>query len=123
MDPLQFPRMEEIQINTSVLVFSLAISLFAGFIFGVLPALQAARGNVNDSLKEGARESAGGARLRTRNLLVILETALGVVVVIGAGLLLRSFLILDSVPLGFQRRGVLTFRVIPRGGKYSQLAG
>ncbi len=123
LSPPHIPRMDEIQINISVLVFSLAISLLAGFIFGVLPALQAARGNVNDSLKEGARESAGGARLRTRNLLVILETALGVVVVIGAGLLLRSFLILERVPLGFQPQNVLTFRVIPRGERYSQLAG
>src|SRR2546430_1610068 len=123
LSPPHIPRMDEIQINTSVLVFSLAISLFAGFIFGVLPALQAARGNVNDSLKEGARESAGGARLRTRNLLVILETALGVVVVIGAGLLLRSFLILERVPLGFQPQNVLTFRVIPRGERYSLLTG
>jgi len=123
LSPPHIPRLDEIQVDASVFVFSLAISLLAGFIFGVLPALHAARGNVNDSLKEGTRESAGGARLRTRNLLVILETALGVVVVIGAGLLLRSFLILESVPLGFQPRGVLTFRVIPRGEKYSQLAG
>ena len=123
LSPPHIPRTDEIQINISVLVFSLAISLLAGFIFGVLPALQAARGNVNDSLKEGARESAGGVRLRTRNLLVILETAFGVVVVIGAGLLLRSFLILERVPLGFQPQNVLTFRVIHRGERYSQLAG
>ena len=123
LSPPHIPRTDEIQINTSVLVFSLTISLLAGFIFGVLPALQAARGDVNDSLKEGARESTGGARLRTRNLLVILETALGVVVVIGAGLLLRSFLILERVPLGFQPQNVLTFRVIPRGERYSLLTG
>ncbi len=123
LSPPHIPRMDEIQIDTSVLVFSLAISLLSAFIFGVLPALQATRANVNDSLKEGARESAGGARLRTRNLLVILETALGVVVVIGAGLLLRSFLILERAPLGFQPQRVLTFRVIPRGERYLQLAG
>ncbi|PYU65539.1 MAG: hypothetical protein DMG49_23995 [Acidobacteria bacterium] len=123
LNPPHIPRMDEIHIDTSVLFFSLAISVLAGFIFGVLPALQATRDNINDSLKEGARESAGGASLRTRNLLVILETALGVVVVIGAGLLLRSFLILERVPLGFQPRSVLTFRIIPRGERYSQLAG
>src|SRR2546430_1412755 len=59
----------------------------------------------------------------TLKLLVILETALGVVVVIGAGLLLRSFLILERVPLGFQPQNVLTFRVIPRGERYSLLTG
>src|SRR5207253_10783389 len=123
LNPPHIPRMDEIHIDTSVLFFSLAISVLAGFIFGVLPALQATRDNINDSLKEGARESAGGASLRTRNLLVILETALGVVVVIGAGLLLRSFLILERVPLGFQPQNVLTFRVIPRGERYSLLTG
>jgi putative ABC transport system permease protein len=122
LSPPHIPRMDEIQMNTPVLVFSVTISLLAAFIFGVLPALQATHDNVNDSLKEGARESAGGARLHTRNLLVILETALGVVVVIGAGLLLRSFLILECVPLGFRPQSVLTFRVIPRGERYSQLA-
>ena len=122
LSPPHIPRMDEIQINNPVLVFSVAISLLAAFIFGVLPALQVTRDDVNDSLNEGARESAGAARLSARNLLVILETALGVVVVIGAGLLLRSFLILERVPLGFQTQGVLTFRVIPRGERYSQLA-
>src|SRR5882762_6976372 len=123
LNPPHIPRIDEIGIDTPVLVFSLTVSLLAGFIFGVLPALQSTRENVNASLKEGTRESAGGAPLRTRNLLVILETALGVVVVIGAGLLLRSFLILERVPLGFQPQSVLTFRVIPRGDKYLQLAG
>ncbi len=123
LSPPHIPRMDEIQINAPVLVFSVTISLLVAFIFGVLPALQATRDNINDSLKEGARESAGGARLHTRNLLVIFETALGVVVVIGAGLLLRSFLILERAPLGFQTKSVLTFRVIPRGERYSQLTG
>jgi len=123
LSPPHIPRMDGIHINISVLAFSLAISLLAGFIFGGLPALQATRDSMNDSLKEGTRESARGARLRTRNLLVVLETALGVVVVIGAGLLLRSFLILERVPLGFQPQSVLTFRVIPRGERYLPLAG
>src|SRR5258708_2646886 len=77
LSPPHIPRMDEIQMNTPVLVFSVTISLLAAFIFGVLPALQATHDNVNDSLKEGARESAGGARFRTRNPLLVLETALG----------------------------------------------
>jgi putative ABC transport system permease protein len=123
LNPPHIPRMDEVQIDTSVFVFSLVISLLAGFVFGVFPALQATRDTLHQTLKEGTRESAGSARLRTRNLLVILETALGVVVMIGAGLLLRSFLILERAPLGFQPQGVLTFRVIPRGERYAQLAG
>jgi putative ABC transport system permease protein len=93
-----------------------------GLVFGAVPALEAARGSVQDTLKGGARESATGSRLRMRNLLVILETALGVVVVIGAGLLLRSFLRIEQLSLGFQSQGILTFRVIPRGERYSQMS-
>jgi predicted permease len=113
------PRTEEFSVSAPVLLFSLGISLMAGLIFGVSPALQAIRGNVQDTLKSGSRESAASSRLRTRSLLVILETALGFVVVIGAGLLVRSFVRIEQVPLGFQPEGVLTFRVIPRGERYS----
>jgi putative ABC transport system permease protein len=123
LSPPHIPRMDEIQLDLSVLLFSLAISVFAGLLFGVLPALQATRDNLNQSLKEGARESTAGARLRTRSHLVVFETALGVIVVIAAGLLLRSFILLESVPLGFQPQSVLTFRVIPRGDKYSTPSG
>jgi predicted permease len=116
------PRTEEFSLSAPVLLFSLTISLMAGLIFGVSPALQAVRGNIQDTLKSGSRESAASSRLRTRSLLVVLETALGFVVVIGAGLLVRSFLGIERVQLGFQPRGVLTFRVIPRGERYSQSA-
>jgi len=123
LSPPHIPRMDEIHLDTSVLLFSLGISLFAGVLFGALPALQATRDNVSQFLKEVARESSAGAHLRTRALLVVLETALGVIVVIAAGLLLRSFLLLESVPLGFQPQSVLTFRVIPRGERHSQPSG
>src|SRR5439155_3029327 len=73
LSPPHIPRMDEIQINASVLLFSVAISFLAAFTFGVLPALHATRGDVNESLKAGARESAASAGLRARNLLVILE--------------------------------------------------
>ncbi|HEY4818173.1 MAG TPA: ABC transporter permease, partial [Candidatus Acidoferrum sp.] len=116
------PRAEEFSLNVPVLIFSIALSILAGIVFGVGPALQAARGSVHETLKSGIRESATGSRLRTRSLLVVLETALGAIVVIGAGLLLRSFLRIEHVPLGFDPQGILTFRVIPRGERYSQLS-
>jgi len=116
------PRAEELSLSSPVLLFSLAISLAAGVIFGISPASGANRGNVQDALKSGSRESGVASRLRTRSLLVVLETALGFVVVIGAGLLVRSFLHIEQVRLGFQPEGLLTFRVIPRGGKYSQIS-
>jgi putative ABC transport system permease protein len=114
------PRTDEFTLNTTVLVFSATIAIFAGLISGLAPALQTVRGNVQDTLKSGSRESAAGSPLRLRNLLVVVEMGLGVVVVIGAGLLLRSFLQIEHVPLGFEPQGVLTFRAIPRGEKYSQ---
>ena len=115
------PRTDEFTLNTPVLAFSVAIAIFAGLISGLAPALQAGRESVHDTLKAGGRESVAGSPMRMRNVLVILETALGVVVVIGAGLLFRSFLRIQQVPLGFQPQGVLTFRAIPRGQKYSDL--
>jgi predicted permease len=116
------PRSEEFSLNGPVLVFSVVLSILAGIVFGVGPALQAARGSVHETLNSATRESSTVSRLRTRNLLVVVETALGAIVVIGAVLLLRSFLSIEHVPLGFQPQGVLTFRVIPRGDRYSQLS-
>lgn len=115
------PRAEEFNLNGPVLIFSVALSILAGIVFGVGPALQASRGS-HETLKSGIRDSSTRASLHTRNLLVVLETALGVIVVIGAGLLLRSFLRIEHAPLGFQPQGILTFRVIPRGERYSQLS-
>ena len=112
------PRTEEFRLSAPVLLFSLAISVMAGLLFGVSPVFQAVRGDVQETLKSGSRESASASKLRTRSLLVVLETALGFVVVIGAGLLVRSFLRIEQVQLGFQPQGVLTFRVIPRGERY-----
>ena len=116
------PRTEEFILNGPVLLFSIVLSILAGIVFGVGPALQSVRGSVHETLKSGTRESSTGSRLRTRNLLVVLETALGAIVVIGAVLLLRSFLSIEHVALGFQPQGILTFRVIPRGERYSQLS-
>ena len=116
----RLPRTEEFSLNASVFVFGIVIAIFVGLISGLAPALQAGRESVHETLKSGSRESTAGSRLGVRNLLVIVETALGVIVVIGAGLLLRSFLRIEQTPLGFQPQGVLSFRAIPRGQKYSQ---
>ena len=116
------PRTEEFSLDAAVLAFSFAVAILAGLVSGLAPALQTGRANLHDTLRSGSRESAIGPRLRGRSLLVIVETAVGVVVVIGAGLLLRSFLRIEQIPLGFQPRGVLTFRVIPRGQGYSDFS-
>ena len=120
--PPGLPRLGEIGVNVPVLLFCLAISLAAGLIFGATPSLQVPNRNTQESLKAGAGESASRSRLHARRVLVVAETALGVIVLAGTGLMLRSFLLLEQTPLGFQPTGVLSFRVIPRGEEYAQLA-
>ncbi len=122
LSPSDLPLFGSIGVNGPVLVFTLLISTFAGLAFGIWPALFATRYNVHDGLKEGARETAGGPGQKMRSSLVVAEIALGVVVLVGAGLMLRSFLLLEKAPLGFQTEGLLTFRVIPRAEKYSSLS-
>lgn len=114
-------NLAEVQLNTVVGAFNLGVSLLAGLIFGLFPAFQSARGEVVGKLKEGSRDSASIGRVRTRGFLVVVEMALGVIVLIGAGLLLRSFLRLEQIPLGFRPDNVLTLRVILRGPRYSGL--
>ena len=119
VSPPDLPRLAEIGVNGSVLAFSLALSALTGMVFGIAPALQASRQDVQGFLKEGARESAPRSSVVMRHLLVAAEIALGVIVLIGAGLLLRSFVRLGEVRLGFQPRNVLTQRVILRGANYA----
>src|SRR5262249_25733409 len=116
------PRLDEVQVNGAVLGFIFAVSAVAGLASGVAPAWQASRGALHEALRQGVGESAGGARLRTRNLLVLFEAGLGTIVLVGAALLLRSFVALEHVPLGFEPEGVLSFRVIPRGRQDSEVA-
>jgi putative ABC transport system permease protein len=106
------PRLDTVHIDTTVLLFTLGLSLVTGIAFGLIPALQAANTNLNKALKEGARSFGSGLRPhRLRNSLVVLETALSLVLLIGAGLMLRSFERLLRVNPGFNPEGVLTLRV------------
>jgi len=100
---------EAIGIHGPVLVFTLVASCAAGLIFGIVPALSAARPNVNDHLKEGLRGSTTGRRRRVQSLLLVSETALTVLLLVTTGLLLRSFVnASESVP-GFNKENVLVF--------------
>jgi len=104
------PRLNEIGLDVSVLAFTLAISLLTGLLFGLAPLLHLTAGNVTAALREG-RATAGSARYRLRKLLVVGEIALAVVLVVGAGLMLRSFAALQNVDTGFEHDGLLTFRL------------
>ncbi|HKC86998.1 MAG TPA: ABC transporter permease [Blastocatellia bacterium] len=110
--PPDLVNLSQVKINVAVLGFTLGISLLTGVIFGLAPALAATRLNLHESLKEGGKNTGGGLRThRLRNSLVILEVALAIVLLICAGLLIRSFARLQGVDPGFNAHDVLTMRV------------
>ncbi|HEV2864454.1 MAG TPA: ABC transporter permease [Pyrinomonadaceae bacterium] len=122
MMPEGFPRVEGVGIDLPVLSFTLLVSVATGVLFGLAPAVQFTKpDDVHASLKESARGSSGGARRsRLRSLLIVSEVALSLVLLVGAGLLFRSFLRLSAVELGFRPQQVLTFRVSPSGTNFRQ---
>ena len=109
LSPADLPRIDEVNINAGVLAFTFAITALTGILFGLVPALRASNINLTQSLKEGSRSVAGGAaRQRLRNLIIVAEIALSLVLLIGAGLLMRSFLRLAQVNPGFDPHNTLT---------------
>ncbi len=111
------PRVAEIGVDWRVLLFALGASLATGLLFGLAPAWQARHVDVNTALKETAGKS-GSARGRLRGALVVTEIALSLALLIGAGLLIRTFSYLLSVAPGFDPHQVLTFQVALRGDRY-----
>jgi len=121
--PENLPRLTEIGVDARALLFTLGVSLVTGIVFGLLPAWSAARGGVNDSLKEGGRSStAGGARQRVRSVFVIGEFAVALVLLVGAGLLIKTFWNLRSVAPGFNPDHLLTMRVELPETRYKEVA-
>ncbi|HYN84821.1 MAG TPA: ABC transporter permease [Pyrinomonadaceae bacterium] len=104
----------QIGLDSRVLLFTLGASVVTGIVFGLAPALQASKPDMNESLKEGERGSTGG-RSRLRSALVVTEVALSLVLLVGAGLMVRSFLRLLEVNPGFDAQGVVTMHMqVPR---------
>jgi predicted permease len=123
MNPGNIPRLEDIAINSSVLVFTIGVSLATGILFGVAPVWRAIKVDLNTSLKAGGRsgQSDGGLYLKKhslRGLLVVSELTLSLMLLIGAGLLIRSFVRLQNVAPGFTTDHVLTMEVAATGKKY-----
>ena len=118
LKPANLPRLSDVRIDGTVLLFALGVSLFTGIFFGIVPALSASRVNLSDALKEGGRSQGGSiGRSRLRRVLVVGELAIAVVLLIGAGLLIRSFLLLRSVRPGFDPSNVVTMRIeLPEAG-------
>jgi putative ABC transport system permease protein len=113
------PRVKEIRLDGWVLGFSLLISVATGLIFGLVPALHASRPDLNDALKEGSRSASGSVRSnRTRSVFVVAEVAICLVLLIGAGLMMKSFSRLLNVSPGFNPENVLSVNVALSGSRY-----
>ena len=111
-NPARIPRVAEISVDLRVLLFTAAVAVFTSIAFSLAPAVRALRVDLTDSLKDGAQgASSGGGRQRFRHALVIVEMALAVVLLVGAGLMLRSLWALQRVQLGFDPSQVLTMRL------------
>src|ERR1041385_1657793 len=119
MVPQDIPRISNIQLDASVLLFTLLVSLVTGVVFGLVPAWQASHVDLNSSLKSGARTGSGGENKgRVRNALIMAEVALALVLLISAGLLIQSFARLGRVQPGVRTERLLTARVAPSGATY-----
>jgi putative ABC transport system permease protein len=120
ISPRELVNLRGVGINLTVLAWTAGVSLLTGIIFGLAPALEASRLNLNDALKEGGKGS-GGQSTRSRRLrgaLVVAEVALSLVLLASAGLLVRSFVRLQQIDTGFNPENVLTFVLPLAGGKY-----
>jgi len=117
------PRLQDVGIDSRVLLFTVLLSVCSGILFGLAPALRVSRLDLNATLKDASRGSAGTSAVwghgnNVRRLLVVSELALSVVLLIGAGLLIRSFVRLQNVSPGFNAQNVLTFDLTMTGRKY-----
>ena len=115
MTPPEVPRLGEVGLRIPVFAWTLGISIITGVLFGLAPAIGASKPDLTEALKEGGRSIAGSSRSRMRNLLVVSEIALALVLLIGAGLMIRSFSRLQRVSPGFDSNNLLTMNIsLPR---------
>ncbi len=123
LNPDSLPRVEDIAVDPRALAFTMVVTLLTGIAFGLAPALQISKVDLNETLKEGGRQSSGGAGgARIRAALVIAEVAVSLMLMVGAGLLVKSFQQLMKVDPGFDARNVLTLRLRLPDAKYREAA-
>jgi predicted permease len=121
MSPASIPRVESIQLDTSVVLFTISVSLLTGLLFGLIPAVQTSSTDMSEVMNEDARGSAeGGSRSRLRSALIVSEVALTLMLLIGAGLMLRSFTNLQNIDPGFDDKNLLTMTVSVAGSRYAE---
>lgn len=119
LNPVDIPRVQEVSVDARVVVFTFAMSLLTGLIFGVVPAMSIAQPHLSESLKEGGQKLAGGfGHNRVRHLLVVAQLALSLVMLIAAGLLIKSFVRLQQVNPGFRAENLLTMEIALPPSKY-----
>jgi putative ABC transport system permease protein len=113
--PADLPRLDEISLDVRALAFTALLSVATAVLFGVAPALQGSRARVSDALRDGQRTSPGTARRRTRELLVAVQMALAILLLVGAGLLIRSFAEVTRMHPGFRVESIVTMNIpLPR---------
>lgn len=123
LGPENIPRLDEVSIDHRVLGFTMLITLSSGLLFGLAPALQGSRLDLNTSLKESGRSATESfSRRRLRSLLVVSEIALALMLLVGSGLMIRSFLQLQRVDPGFNPDGVLAAQIVLPQSKYREAA-
>jgi putative ABC transport system permease protein len=122
LHPESVPRLAEVRMNSQVLLFNLALVTFATLIVGLIPSLRLNDVVLHDRLKEGGRQGGGALRHRTRAALVVTEVALATVLLMGAGLLIRSFQQLTEVDPGFRAENILTTQMSLSAERYPELA-
>jgi putative ABC transport system permease protein len=117
--PLDIPRIKDVRIDGKIVLVTLGISVLTTIVFGLAPAFQASRPDLNETLKESGGRSAGSVRgRRLRSFLVVSEVALAVILMVGAGLLIRSFNQLQNLDPGYKPENILTFRLALVQSKY-----
>ena len=118
--PASIPRTSEVGVDGTVLIFTLAVSVLAGIMFGLVPGLQSSKVDLHASFKEGRGSTGDRGRRRTRRLLVVSEIALSLVLLVGAGLMIKSFWRLLNVDPGFDPNNVLTAQIALPQSRYPQ---
>jgi putative ABC transport system permease protein len=119
--PSNLPRLNAINLDMKVLAFSVLAGLLSALLFGVIPAIRTAKPNVMDTLRSAGRSASLGAA-GLRNAVVVVEVALAFVLLIGSGLMVRTFINMQRVNLGFDPRGLLTFQLLGNAGNSPQEA-
>jgi predicted permease len=119
LGPEQLPRLQAVSIDGGILLFTLGLTILTGILFGLAPALQAGQVNLNELLKESGRSGVGQRQRRLRDGLVVVEVALALVLLVGAGLLIRSFWKLQGADPGFNPEHVLTASFSLPNARYS----